>query len=302
MNINQDHKPVLLNKVIEILNLNLDIKYNNAPEILDGTLGAGGYSCAVLENFLNCNVTGIDQDENALNIAREKLLKFNSRIKIYHAKFSDIKNIFPDKKFNAFMFDLGVSNMQLVNSDRGFSFNNNGPLDMRMNPENNLTASDVLFNLDVDELTKIFREYGEERFSKLIARAIKNYNSRIETTGELVKIIREALPKPVQRKIGTHPARRIFQALRIYVNNEHEELKMMLDQIPAMTFNNAVIIIVSYHSGEDRTVKNKFREWQHNNLGKILTKHPIAPDENEINENYKSRSAKLRAFKFIFNQ
>ena len=176
---------------------------------------------------------------------------------------------------------------------------NDGPLDMRMNPENDLTASDVLFNLEAAELEKIFRAYGEERYSKIIARAIKKYNKRIETTGELVNIIRDCLPQPVQRKMGTHPARRVFQALRIYVNNEDGELNNMLENLPVLVKNNALVIIVSYHSLEDRIVKNTFRKWQAMDVGKILTRHPVRPSEDEVSRNYKARSAKLRVFNII---
>ena len=289
----------MINEVINFLR-----GYNESQAlkiIIDGTLGAGGYSLAMLENFPACKVIGIDRDQNAIEIASKRLAKFKGRFEIIHNNFSGINNILSglDNEIGAFVFDLGVSNMQLTDNERGFSFMNDGPLDMRMNPENDLTASDVLFNLEAAELEKIFRAYGEERYSKIIARAIKKYNKRIETTGELVNIIRDCLPQPVQRKMGTHPARRVFQALRIYVNNEDGELNNMLENLPVLVKNNALVIIVSYHSLEDRIVKNTFRKWQAMDVGKILTRHPVRPSEDEVSRNYKARSAKLRVFNII---
>ena len=293
------HEPVMINEVINFLR-----GYNESQAlkiIIDGTLGAGGYSLAMLENFPACKVIGIDRDQNAIEIASKRLAKFKGRFEIIHNNFSGINNILSglDNEIGAFVFDLGVSNMQVTYNERGFSFMNDGPLDMRMNPENDLTASDVLFNLEAAELEKIFRAYGEERYSKIIARAIKKYNKRIETTGELVNIIRDCLPQPVQRKMGTHPARRVFQALRIYVNNEDGELNNMLENLPVLVKNNALVIIVSYHSLEDRIVKNTFRKWQAMDVGKILTRHPVRPSEDEVSRNYKARSAKLRVFNII---
>ena len=189
--------------------------------------------------------------------------------------------------------------MQLSIPERGFSFQNEGSLDMRMNPdENSLTAADVLKNSDEKTLAKIFFDYGEERHSKLIASAIKKSKSPLTTTTDLVNLIRSTLPQPLQRKMGTHPARRIFQALRIYVNDETKELENLLKALKNL-HNNSLVIFVSYHSLEDRIVKKNFREWQIENIGKILTKHPLTPSDDEIIKNYKSRSAKLRAFYLI---
>ncbi|MBQ7193797.1 MAG: 16S rRNA (cytosine(1402)-N(4))-methyltransferase RsmH, partial [Synergistaceae bacterium] len=192
---------------------------------------------------------------------------------------------------------LGVSNMQLTLPERGFSFGTDGPLDMRMNPDDDSlpTAAEILRDLSVDELSEVFRVYGEERYAKLIASAIKRRRSPVTTTTELVDLIRDTLPKPVQRKMGTHPARRIFQALRIYVNNETGELESLLKTLPIVS-QNSLVIFVSYHSIEDRLVKHSFRQWQADGKGKILTRHPLVPSENEIERNYKARSAKLRAF------
>ena len=294
------HEPVMLQEVLEILKNYFSGNYN--LQVLDGTLGAGGYSEAILREFENSNLIGLDRDELAIKLSNERLKNFDARFKSVHGNFGDIKNFISDKKFNALVFDLGVSNMQITIPERGFSFQNDGPLDMRMNNSvNSMTASDVLYNFSEKELEKIFRDYGEERYSKLIASGIKKYNKRIESTFELVNLIREILPQPVQRKMGTHPARRIFQALRIFVNDETSELEKMLNHIPEISDNQngAVIIIVSYHSLEDRIVKNTFKKWRIENSGKIITKHPLTPSIKEIENNYKSRSAKLRAFFLI---
>ena len=285
----------MLNEVIEIIKNNSSGKI----KILDGTLGLGGYSEAFLKIFPESFVLGIDRDEAAVIFSRERLKNFGDRFEARQLNFSEINSIPEADSFNVYVFDLGVSNMQLTDSERGFSFQNDGPLDMRMNnsDKNLLTAREVLEKYDEKFLAKIFWDYGEEKFSRQIARAIKNFNKPLRTTGDLVNLIRETLPQPVQRKMGVHPARRIFQALRIFVNNETQELENLLNALK--NFNDALIIFVSYHSLEDRLVKKTFRQWQTDGHGKILTRHPLTPTEKEIEENYKSRSAKLRAFSII---
>ena len=287
------HDPVMINEIINIINL-----HSSHKKILDGTLGLGGYSEALLKTFPDSFVLGIDRDAQAINFSRERLKNYASRFNALHKNFSAINEIPEIANFDTYIFDLGVSNMQLSVPERGFSFQNDGKLDMRMNPddEDSLTAADVLRTCDEKTLTKIFRDYGEERFAPLIASAVKRSKIPIETTSELVDLIRKTLPQPVQRKMGTHPARRIFQALRIYVNNETQELETLLKILPELTHNEALIIFVSYHSLEDRLVKVSFREWQNQDRGKILTRHPITPSAEELQRNYKARSGKLRAF------
>ena len=292
------HEPVMLNEVINLIRTHAN---KSNLRILDGTLGLGGYSEAMLKNFSDSYVLGIDRDESALNFSRERLKNFHN-FEAIHSNFGNldaiIKNFPP---FDVFVFDLGVSNMQITSAERGFSFNVDGPLDMRMNPDgDSLTAREILQTLDAQALAKIFWDYGEERFSRQIANAIKHTKSPLNTTSDLVNLIRSTLPQPVQRKMGTHPARRIFQALRIYINDEAGELERLIKSLRTIN-NNALIIFVSYHSLEDRLIKKSFREWQINNFGKILTRHPLTPSENELEANYKSRSAKLRAFFTIFN-
>lgn len=293
-----NHIPVMLNEVIELITAHTNKSH---LRILDATLGLGGYSEAVLEKFPDCSVLGIDRDEEAIRLSRERLKDYedDSRFEARHVNFGDIGEIINSSKpFDAFMFDLGVSNMQLTLPERGFSFNSDGLLDMRMNPSgDSRTAADVLRESDEKTLAKIFWDYGEERFSRLIASAVKRSKTPITTTSELVNVIRGALPQPVQRKMGTHPARRVFQALRIFVNDETGELERVIMTLSEINYE-ALIIFVSYHSLEDRLVKYAFRQWQGDDKGKILTRHPLTPSESELEDNYKSRSAKLRAFLF----
>lgn len=287
-----NHEPVMLNEVLSIIEA-----HSTHKNILDGTLGLGGYSEAMLSRFPVSKVLGLDRDTQAIAFSLERLKPYRERFRAVHANFSTLNNIITlNGDFDAYVFDLGVSNMQLTLPERGFSFNNDGALDMRMNPSgDDLTATELLRCSSVEELTKIFRDYGEERFAYKIAIAIKRSQTPIETTGDLVKAIRSALPQPVQRKMGTHPARRIFQALRICVNHETEELEELLQCLHDVK-SESVIIFVSYHSLEDRLIKLAFREWQKEGKGTILTRHPITPSEEEIQRNYKARSAKLRAF------
>lgn len=286
------HEPVMLNETLTLIRNHIPHK-----KILDGTLGLGGYSEAMLNEFNDAFVLGIDRDEDAIRFSRERLKDYGTRFKAVHANFGDISQIEECRNFDAYVFDLGVSNMQLELAERGFSFNNDGPLDMRMNQsEDIMTASEVLRHTDEKTLAKIFWDYGEERYARQIASAIKKSRINLTTTYDLVKIIRETLPQPVQRKMGTHPARRIFQALRIYINDETGELERLLDSLTTIADNNVIIIFIAYHSLEDRIIKRRFREWQIEERGKILTRHPLVPSEEEVAKNYKARSAKLRAF------
>ena len=287
------HEPVMINEVLA-----LTASHSPHSRVLDGTLGLGGYSQAILANLPGSSVLGLDRDEQALSFSCERLKDYESagRFRAIHADFSRLAEIPSCRNHDVYVFDLGVSNMQLSIPERGFAFQNDGPLDMRMNPSGqDLTASDILRLSDADTLAKIFWDYGEERHSRLIAHAIKHSTSPITTTGELVNVIRSALPQPVQRKMGTHPARRVFQALRIRVNNEMSELESLLQSLPSVT-PDALVIFVSYHSLEDRLIKHTFRQWKADGKGELLTRHPMTPSEKETALNYKARSAKLRAF------
>ena len=287
------HEPVMLSEVLALT------ESHKHSRILDGTLGLGGYSLAMLERFPASEILGIDRDPYALNFSRERLASYAQRFSAMQKNFGDISDLPGIDAFDVLVFDLGVSNMQLTTPERGFSFNNDGPLDMRMNPDSSSpSASDVLRDSDAKTLTEIFRTYGEERYARKIAQAVKSSPSPITTTAGLVALIRETLPQPVQRKMGTHPARRVFQALRIYVNNETGELESLLKAIPEVN-SSALVVFVSYHSLEDRLIKHAFRKWQNDGKGKILTRHPLLPSQEENERNYKARSAKLRAFSLI---
>ena len=287
------HQPVMIGEVLSLIDA-----HSPHSRILDGTLGLGGYSEAVLQRFPDSSVLGIDRDQQAISFSRERLRDYesSSRFRAVHANFSELSELEEAGDFDVYVFDLGVSNMQLTLPERGFSFNNDGPLDMRMNPDSSSpSASDVLRDSDAKTLAEIFRTYGEERYARKIAQAVKSSPSPITTTAGLVALIRETLPQPVQRKMGTHPARRVFQALRIYVNNETGELESLLKAIPEVN-SSALVVFVSYHSLEDRLIKHAFRKWQNDGKGKILTRHPLLPSQEENERNYKARSAKLRAF------
>ena len=284
------HEPVMLGEVLEL------IEEHSHSRILDGTLGLGGYSEEILKRFPSSSVLGIDRDPEALKFSRERLKDYSPRFTAVHKNFGAISEVEGVEDFDVFVFDLGVSNMQITIPERGFSFNNDGPLDMRMNPESDSpTAAEILRDSDMKTLAEIFRLYGEERYAGQIASAVKRSPNPITTTSELVALIRDTLPQPVQRKMGTHPARRVFQALRIYVNNEAGELESLLRSLPEVN-NSALVIFVSYHSLEDRLIKHSFRQWQNDGKGKILTRHPLTPSQEETERNYKARSAKLRAF------
>ena len=288
-----EHIPVMINEVLTLIET-----HSPHTSILDGTLGLGGYSIAFLERFPECSVLGIDRDEHAITFSRERLNAYEAsgRFSTVRANFGELSQFPQAKNHDVYVFDLGVSNMQLTTPERGFSFQNDGPLDMRMNPSgSNMTAAELLRDSDEKTLTRIFQDYGEERYSRLIAHAIKQHRNPITTTGELVSVIRSALPQPVQRKMGTHPARRVFQALRIFVNDEAGELERLMQTLPLLSAE-ALILFVSYHSLEDRLIKHTFRQWQADGKGKVLTRHPITPSESEIAINNKARSGKLRAF------
>ena len=282
------HVPVLLKETLEIL-----VK-NRGGVYVDCTVGLGGHTKGILQKDPLAYVIGIDMDPQALEIAEENLKDFEGRYSLYQANFRDLDQVLKEegiKEVDGFLFDLGVSMLQLK-SDRGFSFQRDDPLDMRMNPENKKTAYHVVNTYSERELTRIFREYGEEPYAGKIAKAIVLQRTKkpIETTAQLVDIILSVIP---YRRGRIHPATKVFQALRIEVNEELASLEIALEKTIPFLKKGGRLVVISFHSLEDRIVKNFFKE--HTDTFKVLTKKPIRPTIDEVKQNPASRSAKLRA-------
>lgn len=302
------HKPVLLNECIE----GLDIKPNGI--YVDGTLGGAGHSSKIVEK-LNQGGTliGIDRDQEALKAAGERLKEFNN-VKYIHGNHDEMRSILESLELegvDGILLDLGVSSYQLDERSRGFSYLDNNKLDMRMDKTQSLTAEDVVNEYTEEKLANIIYEYGEDRFSRQIARNICEYrkNKKIETTEELVKIIDKSIPG-FAKKEG-HPAKRTFQAIRIEVNNEIRPLYNTVLECIEKLNPGGRLCIITFHSLEDRAVKNAYLEAQGKctcpsdlpycvcgvkSLGKVINKKPIIASTEEQEENSRSKSAKLRIF------
>ena len=290
------HKPVLLNEVIHFLNIQKEKIY------VDCTLGTGGHSIEILKLLDKDGILiGLEQDESVLEIAKKRLKQekneANKSYYLFHSNFLNLKAILKslniDKITGGVLLDLGLNSIQLDDPLRGFSFNKDSLLDMRMDKSQSLTAYDVVNKYKEDKLADIIYKYGEERYSRKIARLIvekKAKNGYIKTTRELANIINACYPKNI--KFKTHPATRTFQALRIEVNKELENLEKFLCFIPELLFPGSRLTVISFHSLEDRITKNFLKN---NREFKILTKKPISPSFNETKDNPRSRSAKLRA-------
>ncbi len=302
------HIPVLLNECIENLKINPDGIY------VDGTLGGAGHSYQIAKSLSkNGMLIGIDRDEEALNSAKQKLAEFKN-IKYIKDNHDNIKNILLSlgiEKVDGILLDLGVSSYQLDEAERGFSYMQDAKLDMRMDKSQTLTAEYVVNNYKEEDLARIIYEYGEEKFSRRIARNICKYRKieEIDTTSKLAKIIEESIPG-YNKKQG-HPAKRTFQAIRIEVNNEIEPLyNTIMDSIDCLK-SKGRLCVITFHSLEDRAVKNAFANAEgvctcppdlpycickKQEKGKIITKKPILPTEEEMQNNSRSKSAKLRVF------
>ncbi len=306
------HKSVLLDECIENLNIKQDGIY------VDGTLGGGGHSYHILKSLNNTGMLiGIDRDTDALKAATAKLSEF-SNFKTVHDNHANIINILKELQVygvDGILLDLGVSSYQLDEADRGFSYMHDAKLDMRMNREDKMSAYDVVNKYSEEELFRIFTDYGEEKYSRSIARKIcqRREESPIETTFELVDVIKSAMPgKALNEK--QHPAKRVFQAIRIEVNQELEKLKQaVIDSILSLN-NNGRLCIITFHSLEDKIVKHAYEEMEgrctcpkdfpvcvcnYKSYGKIVTKKPIISNDKELEENPRARSAKLRVFERI---
>jgi len=291
------HTSVLLQESIELLAIKTGKKY------IDATLGGGGHTTAILER--GGEVLGIDFDQDALDWVEKKIKDQKSNLKnkeknltLAGGNFKDIDNIARDNGFEnvaGVLFDLGVSSHQFDTGTRGFSFQREALLDMRMDQELGVKASDLINILTKGELYELFHKLGEERFAYPITNSIVRARriKRIETTTELAEIVRRAVPGHNQ---NINPATQVFQALRLAVNDELNNLRETLPKALEILDNRGRIVVISFHSLEDRIVKNQFREWEEKERGKIITKKPLTPSEREIGENKRSRSAKLRVF------
>lgn len=295
----KEHISVMLNEVLNYL------KPKNGDVILDGTFGAGGYTRAILESC-NCKVIGTDRDETVLKFVDGVKNDFKDRFEFYNVKFSEIKNVVEENSLDAIVLDLGVSSMQLDNGNRGFSFNKEAPLTMTMG-RNNITAYDVVNDYDEKNIADIIYNFGEEVKSRAIAKKIIEYrkNKAIETTTELADIVRSCFPNKYT-KIDF--ATKTFQAIRIFVNDELKELETILNDSVKLLKSGGRLVVVSFHSLEDRIVKdflndngdckllkvNKYKEVQKETLFKVLTKKPVIVSSVEVDKNRRARSAKLR--------
>ena len=308
---NFEHISVLLNECIE----NLNIKKNGV--YIDGTMGGAGHSSEIAKALQNTGrLICIDQDENAIKAGKQRLQDFTN-VSFVHSNFSNIDNIYKsldlDKTgVDGILLDLGVSSHQLDEGYRGFSYMQDAPLDMRMDTRQEFSAYTVVNTYSKDKLSKIIYEYGEERWAKRIAEFIDEERkiNPIKTTFELVSIIKKAIPKGA-RIDGPHPAKRTFQAIRIEVNKELEILKDTINSMANILNKDGRLAIITFHSLEDRIVKNTFKELENpcicpkdfpvcvcgkTSLGKVITRKPILPSKEEIEQNHRSRSAKLRIF------
>lgn len=287
--------PVMLAEVLDFLNPAA------GDVIIDCTVGGGGHSEAILERIgEKGRLIGIDMDESALEIARERLSRFGKQAMLVQGRYEGIKDILSElgvKRIDGALYDLGISSMQVDSAGRGFSFKRSGPLDMRMDINSKLTAEEVVNSYSESDLTSIFRDFGEERWASRIAKFIINARkiNAIKTTEELVETIKNAIPASARRR-GGHPARKVFQALRIEVNQELKRLSESISDCSVLLNTGKRGVVISYHSLEDRIAKTTLRMLKSSETINILTKKPIRPSEDEIERNPRSRSALMRVF------
>lgn len=279
------HIPVLSEELLTGLNI------NNNGHYLDATVGGGGHSELILSNFPNARVTAIDRDAMAIAAVKQRLLKYGDRLQLWEGNFADYQ---PTIQFDGIIADLGVSSPQLDLPERGFSFQHTADLDMRMDRNQSLTAAEIVNHWQEVELAKIFFEYGEERYSRRIAKQIVQKRPW-RTTTELAEAIARSVP-PQYRYGRINPATRVFQALRIVVNEELQSLEKFIDRAPRWLKSGGIIAIISFHSLEDRIVKHRFKN---SPLLEVLTKKPIICQPEEQKQNPRSRSAKLRLAKKV---
>ena len=307
-----EHVPVLFNEVMDALNIQPGGIY------VDGTVGGGGHSSGICQRLTEDGMLiAVDRDREALAAAEKRLEEYGCRKRFVHANYSDTEAIAAaaGQKVQGILLDLGVSSYQLDNPERGFSYMQDAPLDMRMDDSDRLTAYDVVNGYGRDELTRIIKDYGEERWASRIAEFIvrERATAPIETTGRLTEIIKAAIPAKA-RRTGPHPAKRTFQAIRIEVNDELGHLREAVEKLPDLLDSGGRIAIITFHSLEDRIVKTEFerrldpctcpKEFPVCVCGKVadvrrVTRKPVAPSEEETETNPRARSAKLRVLEKI---
>lgn len=305
------HKSVLLRETMEYLKINPDGIY------VDGTLGGGGHALEICRRLSpKGKLIGIDQDEDAVRAAAERLAEFEDRTEIVRSNYRQMAKILSELgigQVDGILLDLGVSSYQLDEPERGFTYRTgDAPLDMRMDKRQSLTAKDLINTYSEMELYRIIRDYGEDKFAKNIAKHIvkAREEKEINTAGELTEIIKRAIPAKVQKN-GGHPAKRTFQAVRIELNGELEVLQESLENMTELLRPGGRICVITFHSLEDRIVKNIFRKCEHpctcppdfpvcvcgkKSMGKTVTRKPVLPSEEEIEYNSRAKSAKLRVF------
>lgn len=310
MDIEFIHKPVLLNEVLYFL----DLKQGDV--IFDGTLGGAGHTIEIIKAIAPTGkVIGVDQDSLAISTAAQRLKEYSGHVVLIKDNFANVKYILEKlqiEKIDGFFLDLGLSSIQIEKSKRGFSYIRNEKLDMRFDQDSPVSAYDVVNGYPEGKLKEIFYKYGEERWAPVVAKNIANYrkSKKIEYTGELVNIINKSIPSKYKYYRKGHPAKRIFQAIRIEVNKELENLEVALEDGFRMLRSGGRMVIISYHSGEDRMVKEKFLNFSGKctcppdfpvcrcgakKEANILTKKVIRPSADEVKENPRSGSARLRA-------
>ena len=307
------HKSVLLFETIDNLNIKPDGIY------VDGTLGGGGHSFQILKRLGDGGrLIGIDQDEDALKAASERLAIFEDKVTTVRSNYCHMKQVLHDlgiEKVSGIVLDLGVSSYQLDEPERGFTYREDVPLDMRMDRRNPKTAKNIVNEYSEMDLFRIIRDFGEDKFAKNIAKHIvaAREKKEIETTGELIEIIKAAIPAKV-RATGGHPAKKTFQAIRIELNQELEVLQNSLDEMIDLLEDGGRICIITFHSLEDRIVKTIYKTNENpctcpshfpvcvcgkKPKGKVITRKPIVPSDEELEENSRSKSSKLRVFERI---
>ena len=305
-----EHKSVLLNETIDGLNIKPDGIY------VDGTLGGGGHAYEVCRRLgTKGSIVGIDQDAAAIEAAGARLKDFGEKVTIVRSNYCDMKSRLHElgiDKVDGIVLDLGVSSYQLDTAERGFSYREDAPLDMRMDTRQKMTARDIVNDYTEADLYRVIRDYGEDKFAKNIAKHIVQARAvkPVETTAELSEIIRASIPMKFQKKSG-HPAKRTFQAIRIELNRELDVLRDSLDDMIDLLNPGGRLCIITFHSLEDRIVKSAFRKNENpctcppdfpvcvcgkKSKGSIITKKPILPSEEELEYNSRSKSAKLRIF------